>query len=69
MSIQADRSGWMGLSLKEYSRRFLRSQIGIVEQEPFLFSRSIRENITYGIQDDVPDNEIEEIPGQLRSMM
>ena len=50
-----------GIELKEYSRRFLRSQIGIVEQEPFLFSRSIRENITYGIQDDVPDNEIEGI--------
>jgi ATP-binding cassette subfamily B protein len=50
-----------GIELKEYSRRFLRSQIGIVEQEPFLFSRSIRENITYGIQDDVPDNDIEGI--------
>jgi len=50
-----------GIELKKYSRRFLRSQIGIVEQEPFLFSRSIRENITYGIQDDVPDNEIEGI--------
>ncbi len=50
-----------GIELKEYSRRFLRSQIGIVEQEPFLFSRSIRENITYGIQDDIPDNDIEGI--------
>ena len=50
-----------GIELNKYSRRFLRSQIGIVEQEPFLFSRSIRENITYGIQDDVPDNEIEGI--------
>ncbi|HAL65741.1 MAG TPA: ABC transporter ATP-binding protein, partial [Bacteroidales bacterium] len=27
-----------GVELKDYSRRFLRSQIGIVEQEPFLFS-------------------------------
>ncbi len=50
-----------GIELKEYSRRFLRSQIGIVEQEPFLFSRSIRENITYGVQDEVPDNDIEGI--------
>ena len=50
-----------GVELKDYSRRFLRSQIGIVEQEPFLFSRSIRENITYGIQEDVPDNDIEDI--------
>ncbi len=49
-----------GIELKEYSRRFLRSQIGIVEQEPFLFSRSIRENITYGIQEDIPDNIVED---------
>jgi ABC-type transport system involved in cytochrome bd biosynthesis fused ATPase/permease subunit len=27
-------------------RRYLRQHIGIVEQEPFLFSRSIRENIS-----------------------
>ena len=45
--------------LKRYSRRYLRSQIGIVEQEPFLFSRSIRENITYGVNREVSDKEIE----------
>jgi len=48
-----------GLPLSRYSRRFLRSQIGIVEQEPFLFSRSIRENISYGINRPVTDEEIE----------
>jgi len=47
-----------GLELKDYSREYLRSQIGIVEQEPFLFSRSIRENITYGVGRDVPEEEI-----------
>jgi len=47
-----------GVELKEYSREYLRSQIGIVEQEPFLFSRSIRENITYGVGRDVPEEEI-----------
>jgi ATP-binding cassette subfamily B protein len=47
------------VELKRYPRRFLRSQIGIVEQEPFLFSRSIRENITYGVGRNVPQNEIE----------
>jgi ATP-binding cassette subfamily B protein len=47
-----------GVDLKEYPRRFLRQQIGIVEQEPFLFSRSIRENITYGVGRDVPDDEV-----------
>ncbi len=46
--------------LNEYSREYLRKQIGIVEQEPFLFSRSIRENITYGVGRDVPQEEIEQ---------
>jgi ATP-binding cassette subfamily B protein len=49
-----------GVELKEYSREYLRRQIGIVEQEPFLFSRSIRENITYGVGRDVPVEEIEQ---------
>jgi len=48
-----------GVELKRYSRKFLRSQVGIVEQEPFLFSRSIRENITYGVGRDVPQEEVE----------
>lgn len=49
-----------GIELKEYSRKFLRSQIGIVEQEPFLFSRSLKENITYGVGRSVSQEEIEE---------
>jgi ATP-binding cassette subfamily B protein len=48
-----------GVELTEYPRDFLRSQIGIVEQEPFLFSRTIRENITYGVNRSVPDAEVE----------
>jgi ATP-binding cassette subfamily B protein len=48
-----------GVELKEYARHFLRQQIGIVEQEPFLFSRPIRENISYGVGRDVSDAEIE----------
>jgi ATP-binding cassette subfamily B protein len=48
-----------GVDLKRYPRRYLRQQIGIVEQEPFLFSRSIRENITYGVGRDIPQEEIE----------
>ena len=48
-----------GVELKEYSRAYLRKQIGIVEQEPFLFSRSIRENITYGVGRDVSQEEVE----------
>lgn len=48
-----------GIELKRYPRRYLRSQVGIVEQEPFLFSRSIRENITYGVGRTVSQEEIE----------
>jgi ATP-binding cassette subfamily B protein len=48
-----------GVELAEYPRQFLRSQIGIVEQEPFLFSRSIRENITYGVGRNVTQEEVE----------
>ncbi|HOV06559.1 MAG TPA: ATP-binding cassette domain-containing protein, partial [Anaerolineaceae bacterium] len=48
-----------GVELKRYPRKYLRQQIGIVEQEPFLFSRSIRENITYGVGREVDDNEVE----------
>ncbi|RJQ43326.1 MAG: ABC transporter ATP-binding protein [Anaerolineaceae bacterium] len=46
--------------LRLYSRRFLREQIGIVEQEPFLFSRSIYENITFGIKEKVTREQVEE---------
>jgi len=49
-----------GVNLKEYSRYYLRSQIGIVEQEPFLFSDSIRDNITYGIHREVTQEEVEQ---------
>ena len=45
--------------LTQYSREFLRRQVGIVEQEPFLFSRSIRENITYGVGRQISDEEVE----------
>jgi ATP-binding cassette subfamily B protein len=49
-----------GVELKRYPRNFLRSQIGTVEQEPFLFSRTIRENITYGSDQEVTEEEVEE---------
>jgi len=49
-----------GFDLRVYSRRYLRKQIGIVEQEPFLFSRSIRDNITYGVGREVPQEEVEQ---------
>ncbi|OGO18245.1 MAG: ABC transporter [Chloroflexi bacterium RBG_16_48_8] len=49
-----------GIELSEYSRHYLRKHIGIVEHEPFLFSRTIQENITYGIDRDVSNEEIQE---------
>ena len=48
-----------GIDLRDYPREYLRQQIGIVEQEPFLFSRSIRENIALGVARKVTDEEIE----------
>jgi ATP-binding cassette subfamily B protein len=48
-----------GVDLKDYPRKYLREQIGIVQQEPFLFSRSIRENILYGVGRSVTQEEIE----------
>jgi len=49
-----------GRPLADYSKGFLRAQIGIVEQEPFLFSRTIRENITYGLNRSISDEEVYE---------
>jgi len=48
-----------GVDLNRYPRMLLRRHIGIVEQEPFLFSRTIRENITYGVGREVSDAEVE----------
>ncbi len=47
------------VELKAYPRDYLRQQIGIVMQEPFLFSLSIRDNITYGVTREVTDAEVE----------
>lgn len=52
-----------GKDLKEYSKWDLRRNIGIALQEPFLFSRTIRENIAFA----VPDRKIEEIYDASRS--
>ncbi|MFV1859309.1 MAG: ABC transporter ATP-binding protein [Anaerolineales bacterium] len=48
-----------GVELNTYPRSYLRRHIGIVEQEPFLFSRTIRENIAYGVKREVSQEEIE----------
>lgn len=40
-----------GLNIQDITMKSLRSQIGIVQQDVFLFTGSIRENIAYGKQD------------------
>jgi ABC-type multidrug transport system fused ATPase/permease subunit len=37
-----------GCDIRDLSLAFLRSQIGLVQQEPFLFNGTVRENILYG---------------------
>ena len=49
-----------GVELSDYSRHYLRQHIGLVLQEPFLFSRTIRDNITYGVGRELTKEEIEE---------
>lgn len=47
-----------GVELRDYPRRYLREQIGFVLQEPFLFSKTIKENIMYGVHREVTDEEV-----------
>jgi ATP-binding cassette subfamily B protein len=50
-----------GVDLRDVTMRSLRSQMGIVPQEGFLFSGTLRENIAFGIRDgdDVDDAVLE----------
>jgi ATP-binding cassette subfamily B protein len=48
-----------GIELRDYPRHYLRRQIGTVEQVPFLFSRTIKENIAIGVDRQVSDSEVE----------
>jgi ATP-binding cassette subfamily B protein len=47
-----------GRGLSTLPRKWVRSQIGVVMQEPFLFSKSLRDNLRLG-RGDAPDHEIE----------
>lgn len=47
-----------GRPVQSYNRSFLRRNIGIVEQKPFLFTMSIRENIEYGCDREVSLDEV-----------
>ena len=51
-----------GVNLKDLDPKWYHNQIAIVQQEPVLFSGSIRENIIYGLElDDKNDEEIESL--------
>jgi ATP-binding cassette subfamily B protein len=40
-----------GIDVRELDRRSLRREIGVISQDPFLFSASIRDNIAFGMPD------------------
>jgi ATP-binding cassette subfamily B protein len=48
-----------GVDLRDVTMRSLRSQLGVVPQEPFLFAGSIRTNLAFG-RSGISDDEIEE---------
>ncbi|WP_312475353.1 ABC transporter ATP-binding protein [Neobacillus sp.] len=52
-----------GLDIRDMTKKSLRSQIGIVQQDVFLFTGTLRENIAYGKQ-DATDEEIAEAAGR-----
>jgi ATP-binding cassette subfamily B protein len=47
-----------GVDVRSITRRSLRSQIGVISQDPFLFSASVSENIAFGVP-GVPQELIE----------
>jgi ABC-type multidrug transport system fused ATPase/permease subunit len=48
-----------GHDLRDVTMRSLRSQMGIVPQEGFLFSGTVRDNIAFGVAGGVTDEELE----------
>jgi len=40
-----------GIDVREVTRRSLRREIGVISQDPFLFSATVRENIAFGVLD------------------
>ena len=47
-----------GVDVRDVTRRSLRRAIGVISQDPFLFSASVRDNIAFGIR-DVPQELVE----------
>lgn len=49
-----------GIDIRKFDPKWLKKQIGIVSQEPVLFTGTIRENICYGLEmDDITDEDLD----------
>ena len=48
-----------GVDVREWNMASLRSQISTIEQDVFLFTRSLRDNIAFGVGQDVSQEDIE----------
>jgi len=44
-----------GIDVREVTRRSLRREVGVISQDPFLFSASVRDNIAFGVPDVIPE--------------
>ena len=47
-----------GIDVRDVTRHSLRREIGVISQDPFLFSSSVRDNIAFGVP-DVPNDLVE----------
>jgi ATP-binding cassette subfamily B protein len=47
-----------GVDVRDVTRRSLRREIGVISQDPFLFSATVRENIAFGVL-DATDEQVE----------
>ena len=48
-----------GIDVRDVTRRSLRREIGVISQDPFLFSATVRENIAFGVL-DATDERVEQ---------
>ncbi|MEC4673111.1 MAG: ABC transporter ATP-binding protein [Nitrospirota bacterium] len=64
--VKGGAIGIDGYDLRDLPLSFLRSQIGLVQQEPFLFNGTVRENIAYG-NIETTQGEIEQVAAVARA--
>ena len=50
-----------GNDIRDLDLKWLRSNMGYVQQEPQLFGLTIRQNVTYGVDRQITDQELEEV--------